>query len=92
MRCRDDKGEGFREVTNQTSGDKSFVLTCGDLLNGNRGLECYTLKENASCPDLAVKFYCRCDPKPSTYAHSNTTQPYNVISVCRYFNNIISKN
>ena len=54
--CRDEKGEPFSHTFNRTSGDNGYMYTCSPEL----GARCWTIKNNASCQDYALRVYCEC--------------------------------
>lgn len=61
IRCKDDKGEPLRpNNTYILSGDKTFKFNCGIQLDGRRGVDCYPVTKNVSCPDYAIKLFCSC--------------------------------
>jgi len=70
FRCKDEKGEPFKNKVNVTVPLDHYVFTCHDYI---QGASCAVLdKQNGQCPDFSIQIYCNCVAGPR---HTPTTLP-----------------
>lgn len=82
IKCKDDKGEPFKEIYNKTSGDNKYVFTCGEFGDGSWGIKCHTINVNASCPDYAFQVSCNCKSFQCQFNYLNLLNQLNTM-YCR---------